>query len=65
MKELRKKLDYLLKNSNGDDEVIEAIRNEPAIAPFSTEGHLLAYLLSIGEISYDEYTALNYEFYEY
>ena len=28
MKELRKKLDYLLKNSSGDDEVIEARSEE-------------------------------------
>lgn len=64
MKELRKRLDYLLKNSSGDDEVIEAIKQEPTIAPFSTEAHLLAYLLSIGEITYEEYIGLNHEFYE-
>lgn len=64
MEELRKKLDYLLKNSKSDSDIVEAIKREPSIAPFSTEAHLLAYLLSIGEITYDEYITLNHEFYE-
>ncbi len=64
MKELRKKLDYLLRDLSGDDEVIEAIRQEPSIVPFSTEAHLLAYLLSKGKITYEEYIGLNHEFYE-
>ena len=60
MKELRKKLDYLLRDLSGDDEVIEAIRQEPSIVPFSTEAHLLAYLLSKGKITYEEYIGLNH-----
>lgn len=64
MDELRKKLDFLMRNSNGDRDVIETTMRMPALAPFSTEMHFLAYLLSTGSITYDEYVALNYEFYE-
>lgn len=64
MKELRKRLDYLLNNSNGENDVIDAIKEEPSVVPFSTEAHLLAYLLSIGEITYDDYIKLDREFCE-
>lgn len=62
VEELKKKLDLLLKNSNGDKNQIEAIKNEESIPPFSTEGRLLSYLLSIGEISYTDYEEMSAEF---
>ena len=37
MRELRKQLDELLKQSGGNKNVIEMIKKEKAIFPFSTE----------------------------
>ena len=62
MKELRKKLDYLLKTANGDETIIETIFNENSIFPFTVEQNLMAYLLSIDRISYNDYLALGNEF---
>ncbi|MCM1283529.1 MAG: hypothetical protein NC180_00480 [Muribaculaceae bacterium] len=62
MKELRNKLEYLLKTSNVNPSVIEAIKNESSVPPFSTESRLLAYLLAIGKIDYKEYSDLSDEF---
>ena len=59
MKELTVELNNLLKATKGDPKVIEAIKNERALFPFSVEGSLLAYFLSIGEISFDRYSQLN------
>ena len=47
MRELRKQLDELLKQSGGNKNVIEMIKKEKAIFPFSTEGRILAYLLEL------------------
>lgn len=60
MKELRKKLDYLLKTANGDETIIETIFNENSTFPFTVEQNLMAYLLSIDRISYNDYLALVY-----
>lgn len=62
MKELRKKLDYLLKTANGDETIIETIFNENSISPFTVEQKLMAYLLSIDRINYNDYLALGNEF---
>jgi len=62
MKELKEKIDSLLKSSNCDEAIIESIRREKSIAPFSTESRLMAYLLSAGKISYDDYLAMSYDF---
>lgn len=61
MKELRDKLVDLLK-TNGDELVIKAIMNGESIAPFSTENQMMAYLLSNGAISYQDYENLRNEF---
>ena len=37
MKELQKQLDMLIRKSGADMQVIEMIRNEPSVFPFSTE----------------------------
>lgn len=64
MKELKEKLDYLLKNSNVDTSIIESIKSEKSIEPFSTEGRLMAYLLSIEKIDYNDYLDMSREFCE-
>ena len=46
MKQLQNELDLLLKQSGVDDQIIEVIKREKPVFPFSTEGRVLAYLLS-------------------
>ena len=58
MRELRKQLDELLKQSGGNKNVIEMIKKEKAIFPFSTEGRILAYLLATQTITYEKYVEL-------
>lgn len=62
MKELRNQLDLLLKQSGGDKNTIEGIKNEKAVFPFSTEGKMLAYLLATQTIDYEKYTELQNEY---
>jgi hypothetical protein len=64
MKELKNRIDFLIQNSNGDKRIIEAIKNDKSVAPFSTENRLLAYFLSLGELSFDSYSKLCQEYYE-
>lgn len=64
MKELKNRIDFLIQNSNGDKRIIEAIKNDKSVAPFSTENKLLAYFLSLGELSFDSYSKLYQEYYE-
>ena len=58
MRELRKQLDELLKQSGGNKNVIEMIKKEKAIFPFSTEGRIFAYLLATQTITYEKYVEL-------
>ena len=62
MKQLQHELDLLLKQSGGDDHTIEVIRNEKSVFPFSTEGRMLAYLLSTRTIDYNKYMDLQNEY---
>ena len=62
MKELQKQLDMLFKQSGGDESVIEVIKKEKAVFPFSTEGRMLAYLLATQTITYDKYMELQNEY---
>lgn len=64
MKELKNRIDFLIQNSNGDKHIIEAIKKDKSVAPFSTENRLLAYFLSLGELSFDSYSKLCQEYYE-
>lgn len=64
MKELKERIDFLIKRSNGDETVIEKIKNEKTESPFSIENKLLAYLLSIGEIDFNDYRNLSEEYLE-
>lgn len=58
MRELRKQLDELLKQSGGNKNVIEMIKKEKALFPFSTEGRIFAYLLATQTITYEKYVEL-------
>lgn len=62
MKELQKQLDMLFKQAGSDESVIEAIKKEKAIFPFSTEGRMLAYLLATQTITYNKYIELQKEY---
>lgn len=62
MKELRKQLDLLLKQSGVDKSTIEVIENEKVVFPFSTEGRILAYLLATQTIDYEKYMELHNEY---
>ena len=62
MKELTAELNNLIKNTKGDSEIIKSIEHEKMLYPFSVESRLLAYFLSIGEITYNQYTQLCTEY---
>ena len=64
MKELKNRIDILVESSNGDKNIIETIKKDRSVAPFSTENRLLAYFLSIGELSFDDYSLLCQEYYD-
>lgn len=62
MKELRNEIDNLMKNTKGNDEMIRSLLEEKSLYPFSQESALLAYFLSIGELTFDTYSRLNSEY---
>ena len=62
MEKLRKDIDNLIKTSDSDINVIKAIKKENSIYPFCTESRLLAYLISIDKISYEDYSKLCNDF---
>ncbi|MGI6524832.1 MAG: hypothetical protein ACOX2O_05990 [Bdellovibrionota bacterium] len=64
MKELKNRINLLIEKSNGDKRTIEAIRQDESVAPFSTENKLLAYLLYLGEINFDDYSELSKKYCE-
>lgn len=64
MKELITELERLQNNTNGDINVIKDIESRKALFPFSVENRLLAYYLSIGEITYEKYSKLDSEYCE-
>jgi len=62
MRELHNQLDKLLKKSGVDMKIIEAMKSEKAVFPFSIEGRILAYLLATKTITYEKYTLLHNEY---
>ena len=62
MKILRNQLDILLNQLDGDKDVIERIKKEKAVFPFSVEGNILAYLLGKQVITYEKYMELHNEY---
>lgn len=61
MKELQERLNYLLE-SIGDKETIDMIMREESVAPFNTVNRVIAYLLAMGKISYEDYKKLSEEY---
>ncbi|MCI3006544.1 hypothetical protein [[Clostridium] innocuum] len=59
MKELNFVIDKLLNSTNGDQKIIESIKAEKTFYPFSPECRLLTYLVSLGELTYDEFSELS------
>ena len=64
MKELLTELKKLRNNTKGDINIIKEIERQKALFPFSVENRLLAYYLSIGEITYEQYSKLDSEYCE-
>ena len=64
MKELYMRLNTLLKATKGDLNIPKTLMNGKNVYPFSIEGDLLAYYLSIGEISYKEYLQIKSEYHQ-
>lgn len=64
MKELNAEIDKLIQKTKGDFAVIKAIKAEKTVFPFSTESKLLGYFLSIGELTYEEYSSLCTSYYQ-
>ena len=64
MKELITELKKLRNNTKGDINIIKEIERQKALFPFSVENRLLAYYLSIGEITYEQYSKLDSEYCE-
>lgn len=62
MKKLQNQLEQLLKQSGGDKKTIEGLKKEKTVFPFSTEGRILAYLLAMKSISYEQYQQLHDEY---
>lgn len=62
MKELRTEIDKLMKKTKGQAEAIRSILEDKSLYPFSQESALLAYFLSIGELTFDTYSKLNTEY---
>lgn len=62
MNELHKEIEELLKDNPEQLSEIEEIRKEKAVFPFSTESRMLAYMLSLGVLSYEQYERISQEY---
>ncbi len=62
MNELHKEIEELLKDNPKQLSEIEEIRKEKAVFPFSTESRMLAYMLSLGVLSYEQYERISREY---
>lgn len=61
MKELQEELNRLIK-STGDKDTIDMIKKAASVAPFNTVNRMMAYLLTMGKISYEDYIKLSEDF---
>lgn len=64
MKKLKEQISQLLNIASAASQNIELITDGKAVYPFSDESRLLAYLLSTGTITYDEYCQIATEYSE-
>lgn len=58
MKELNAEIEKLIQNTKGDLAVINSIKSENTLFPFSRENKMLGYFLSIGELTFEGYLSL-------
>jgi len=61
MSELEKKINEILQQISGSEQIVKEAEQENYVFPFSLLGTKMAYLLSTNKISYDEYLQLNKE----
>ena len=62
MKKLKKQIETMIKSSNVDMDIVEKIKGDISVYPFSTESKLLLYLLGIKAISYDDLLKIQDEY---
>jgi len=64
VKELKKQIESILRQSGTDWHIIEEITNQKAVFPFSKEERIIAYLLSSGIITYEQYVEIDHSYVE-
>lgn len=62
MKELRRKIEDILIKSDQDKKIIETIKNEISVYPFTTESRILVYLIARKAITYEQFEKLHDEY---
>ena len=61
MKELDQII-YSILRKNGKEDIIEKIDQEKNVYPFGRENRMLAYLLSLGAITFDQYEKISEDY---
>lgn len=62
MNELHRQIEEIIINNNGNMEVVEEIQKENTVFPFSAESRMLAYMLSMGLLTYEQYENMSREY---
>lgn len=62
MKELRRKIEEILSKSDKDKKIVETIKNEISVYPFTTESRILVYLIATKAITYEQFDKLHDEY---
>lgn len=62
MKDLKKQLEILLKESNEDKSELEALLQRESAYPFSVQTHILGFLLASGTITFEQYCQLSKDY---
>ena len=62
MKELREQIESILSKSGKNKQVVDKIRKEISVYPFSTEGRILVYLVAENAITYEQFNKLHDEY---
>ena len=59
MKELRHEIEEILSKSKQDKKIVETIKNEISVYPFTTESRILVYLIATKAITYEQFNKLH------
>lgn len=62
MEELHQQIEQILNSKHIDKSNIESLGKDESLYPFSNEGRILAYMLAIKAISYEQYDTLRKEY---